>query len=255
MNRFDQPKSCDWPLKSDVHWGSPGDTTIFQPSTPVAELIRACAESENAAAWQAFVSYFQRHITLSILRIVRRWGLSPDIIDDLVQETYLKLCADRCQRLHRFATEYPQAIEGYIKTIAINVAQDYIRAQRAQRRGGGEVSQLPEHLEPRAESAKSGGEQAIEQTVLMSEINRYLELCTDGDSRNRDRIIFWLHYQQGMTANAIAVLPSVGLTVKGVESALLRMTRQVRNGIQQVENQQTQKKASLPEGFGQAPSY
>jgi hypothetical protein len=37
-----------------------------------------------------------------------------------------------------------------------------------------------------------------------------------------------MYYEQGYTAKEISFLPSVGLTVKGVESTLLRLTRFIR---------------------------
>jgi hypothetical protein len=49
----------------------------------------------------------------------------------------------------------------------------------------------------------------------------------------RDYTIFWLYYREGMTAKAIAGVSSIGLTVKGVESTLLRLTRLVRTRFDQ----------------------
>jgi hypothetical protein len=43
--------------------------------------------------------------------------------------------------------------------------------------------------------------------------------------------IFWFFYEQGYTAKEISLLPAVGLTVKGVEAALLRLTRHVREKL------------------------
>jgi len=37
----------------------------------------------------------------------------------------------------------------------------------------------------------------------------------------RDCAIFWLYYRQGLTAKAIAQLPDIGLTVKGVEKYIV----------------------------------
>lgn len=74
------------------------------------ELIRTCAESNDGAAWQEFVIRFHRSISLSVLRIVYLWGGIPQqIVDDLVQETYLKLCADKCRLLRDFAVQHPDA--------------------------------------------------------------------------------------------------------------------------------------------------
>jgi RNA polymerase sigma-70 factor (ECF subfamily) len=40
----------------------------------------------------------------------------------------------------------------------------------------------------------------------------------------RDRALFWLYYLQGYTAEEIARLSGAGLTAKGVESAIRRVT-------------------------------
>jgi DNA-directed RNA polymerase specialized sigma24 family protein len=48
----------------------------------------------------------------------------------------------------------------------------------------------------------------------------------------RDRALFWLYYLQGFTAEEIARLPVAGLTAKGVESALRRVTRWLREEIE-----------------------
>jgi RNA polymerase sigma-70 factor (ECF subfamily) len=88
----------------------------------VGELIRACAESNDGAAWEEFVTRFQRPISLSIKRTACQWGKDQwQFVDDLLQDTYLKLCADKCRLLLEFAQQHSdEAMLGYIKTIAIN---------------------------------------------------------------------------------------------------------------------------------------
>jgi RNA polymerase sigma-70 factor (ECF subfamily) len=49
----------------------------------------------------------------------------------------------------------------------------------------------------------------------------------------RDRVMFWLYYRQGYTAEEIARLPAIGLTAKGVESALRRVTVWLRAQVGQ----------------------
>lgn len=196
------------------------------------DLIRACAESNDGAAWNEFVSRFHRPISLSINRTAELWGHAPgQVVDDLVQETYLKLCVDKCRQLLQFATQHPETICLYIKTIAINVAHDYFKAQHSKKRGSGVVSQLVEEFEPKANDSCRGGEQAIEQEVLLKEINSTLQYCSTGPDQERDCLIFWLYYKLGMTAKAIAGLPTIGLTAKGVEAVIFRLTRLVRERI------------------------
>jgi hypothetical protein len=50
------------------------------------------------------------------------------VVDGLVRETYVKLCADNCRRLLAFAVRHPEAIVGYIETIAGNVARDHFKS-------------------------------------------------------------------------------------------------------------------------------
>jgi RNA polymerase sigma-70 factor (ECF subfamily) len=47
----------------------------------------------------------------------------------------------------------------------------------------------------------------------------------------RDKLVFLLYYRQGFTAKAIAELPGIQLSEKGVESCLLRLTRHLRQHI------------------------
>ena len=118
-------------------------------SMSVEELVRACSESNEGGAWEEFVVRFHRPISVSILRTTYQWGGIPQqAVDDLVQETYLKLCTDKCQLLRAFSTQHPEAVPGYIKTIAVNVAHDHFKSLRSRKRGSGETVQLLEDAEP-----------------------------------------------------------------------------------------------------------
>src|SRR6202021_3163202 len=140
------------------------------------ELICACAELGDGAAWQEFVCRFHRPVSLSIVRTAYQWGeISQQVVDDLVQDTYLKLCADKCRRLRDFAVQHPDAVLGYIKTIAVNVVHDHFKSIHSQKRGSGATAQLQEDFDPQAQSGSLGGQAAIERQVLLKEIDRCLE--------------------------------------------------------------------------------
>jgi len=219
-------------------------------------LVRACAEGNDSAAWSEFVSRFHRRISLSILRTAYRWSdLPQQTVDDLVQETYLKLCASKCRMLLEFASQHPDAIGGYVKTIATNVARDHFKSLYSKKRGSGEVSQIAEHGDPQAPLTAIGGQQAMEREILLKQINKCLEWCSQGPDHERDCTIFWLYYLQGMSAKDIATLPTICLSAKGVESVIFRLTRMVR---EQLVGFQLQKGSSLmpgEKGFLQAESY
>jgi len=198
-------------------------------SLSAENLIRVCGTAPDAEAWEEFVSRFQRAISLSIIRASYHWSELPrQQVDDLVQDTYLKLCSDRFRLLGNFAVQHPDAIVGYIKTIAANVAHDYFKSQHSQKRGSRQTHASLDDIDPASGNSSPGSQAATERQILLQQVDQCLAACSTGPDQERDRLIFWLYYRQGMSAKAIAGLPSVGLTAKGVESAILRLTRLVR---------------------------
>jgi len=220
------------------------------------ELVRACAFSNDGAAWEEFVARFHRPVSLSIVRAAQKWGAIPEqVVDDLVQETYLKLCADKCRSLLNFAVEHPEAVMGYVKTVALNITHDHFKSLHSQKRGSGEDPQSIEQVEPEAGGTNPGSQGAIEREILLKQVNQYLEECSEGPERERDCLIFWLYYRQGMTAKAIAALPAADLSAKGVESAIFRLTRMVRERIVASHSQPTTEPKQGEKGFQRAESY
>jgi RNA polymerase sigma-70 factor, ECF subfamily len=206
---------------------------VHTSSQSAEELIRGCAEANDPAAWDEFVARFQRPISLSIQRTACQWGKDPaQFVDDLLQETYLKLCADKCRLLLEFARQHSdEAVLGYIKKIAINVAHDHFKSLHSQKRGAGETDQLHEDFDPVAKSGGFGGSDAMDREVFLKQVNDQVQNCAAGDNQERDCLIFWFYYLQGMSAKAIAALATVKLTAKGVEAVIYRLTRCVREHI------------------------
>lgn len=200
---------------------------------PVRELIRACAAGNDGAAWEEFVTRFQRPISLSIARIASKWGKDPALyVDDLLQEVYCKLWADKCRLLSQFAQEHSDdAVLGYIKTIAINVAHDHFKSLQSQKHGGGETDQMAEDFDPPAHSGSFGHSEAMDREVFLKQVDAQLRGCASGANQERDRLIFWFYYLQGMSAKAIAALATIKLTAKGVEAVIFRLTRCVREHL------------------------
>jgi RNA polymerase sigma-70 factor (ECF subfamily) len=185
------------------------------------EIVIACLESGSEAAWTAFIQRFQPLIASSAARVVRRYG-QPNLalVDDLTQETFLRLCRDNCRALRDFQAQHDEAIFGYIKVIATSVALDHFRARAAHKRRG-EVADDGTNLEASTSSS------TIEQRMFLTELDRHL-VSTETE---RDRTIFWLYYRQGYTARDIAAIPKLGLTQKGVESCIYRLTQSLRNFV------------------------
>jgi RNA polymerase sigma-70 factor (ECF subfamily) len=55
--------------------------------------------------------------------------------------------------------------------------------------------------------------------------------CPVGHTFVRDHTVFWLYYRDGLTASEISRLPGLDLSLKGVESLLLRMARMVKQRL------------------------
>jgi RNA polymerase sigma-70 factor (ECF subfamily) len=197
------------------------------------ELIQACAENGDEAAWEEFIQRFHTMIAAVVLRTARRWGeSSPSLIDDLIQEAYLKICCDRKRLLSEFTPRHPEAFYGYLKVVTTNVVHDYFRAQRSQKRGSGQTEySTDETLLATASPHMERAADRMHHAVLLKEVDRALCAALAGDELKRDRAIFWLYYRYGLTAAAIARLPSISLTVKGVESVVHRLTRFVRERL------------------------
>jgi RNA polymerase sigma-70 factor (ECF subfamily) len=205
------------------------DYTALSPEA----LVLLCAQSDDAGAWEEFVRRFHRLIATVVLRIARRWDEhSPQTIEDLVQETYLKLCADHFALLRKFEPSHENAIYGYIKVLTANLAHDHFKATRSQKRGGDAVTDsMDTECAGPAPPASRADRPTVEQDILIQEIDACLRSFDQGPNAVRDRRIFWLYYRIGLPASAIAALPTVGLSTKGVESTLLRLTRHVRQQL------------------------
>ena len=190
----------------------------------------ACVRSRDAAAWEEFIRRFQRLVATTAMRTARQWGeVSPHIVDDLVQETYLKLCANDCRLLREFEPLHPGSIFGFLKVITSNVVHDFLRSQHSKKRGSGNPSESLDFHEQSGLSQDSGGFASQDREILLQEIDRQLSVSAAGPNQERDRLVFWMYYRQGLSASAIGAIPSIDLTTKGVESLIFRLTRQLRS--------------------------
>jgi len=190
-----------------------------------AEIVTACLESGSNAAWTSFVHRFQPLIASSVARVVRRYGApSPALIDDLTQDTFLRLCKENCRNLREFRAQHDEAIFGYLKVIATSVALDHFRARATHKRRG-EVADDGSGLEASTSPA------AIEQSALLLQ----LEAHVAANESERDRAIFALYYRQGFTARDIAAVPGLGLSQKGVEAAIYRITQSLRIAVNKLK--------------------
>ena len=216
-------------------------------------LIRACANGGDATAWAEFVQRFQGFIAAVALQTARKWGASSaDLIDDLVQESYLKLCADRQQMLGAFREQHADSFYAYLKVITANTVHDHFRVLHSKKRGLQLTDELIDDSRAHLEPGRSGTLENIERQILLKEVDAVLQSSLPEDDQLRDRQVFWLYFRQGMTAQAIADVAAFSLSVKGVESLLHRLTRLVREQLSERRIVQIEQK---DEGFQPVSSF
>jgi len=187
-----------------------------------------------ALAWEEFVRRFHPLIAGVAIRVARRYGEnSPQLTDELVQETFLKVCSNDAALLQSFRFEHSEAFHGFLKVLTANLVHDYFKSRKSKKRGGPLQTNVPIEADtplPDPESSKDSVPK-IERNVLVREIDDCLRSVASGETAARDRRIFWLYYRAGLPAATIATIPRIGLTTKGVESTLLRLTRDIRSRL------------------------
>lgn len=197
---------------------------MVQEETSIRDLLHLCLSSDGEVQWREFVRRTQPLIASVIINTVRRWKMpAPSLVDDLIQDTYLKLFSNDKKALRAIKNEFENTIFGYLKVVASNVVRDHFR-QPVNKTDEIEISDavLPPGPQDR---------ERLEFLHKKEEIRGILETLPSSPTRDRDVSIFWFFYEQGYTAKEISSLPAVGLTVKGVEAALLRLTRHVREKL------------------------
>lgn len=193
-------------------------------SLSLKDLVCLCADLRHDEAWEEFVSRVQKPIALTIMRTASRWGESSrSLVEDLVQETYGKLCKDGCRHLRDFAIKHPDddTILRYIRKTAANTAVDDSRKRR--------VPTIP--IDPEMEQMADRNQESEYLLLLVKEIDEHLKHCLTEPDRERDRMIFWLYFRWGMSSKEIASLPAIGLSAQGVGSVIERLKRCLRERI------------------------
>ena len=199
---------------------------------PLKDVVCLCAGPCDEAAWEEFVSRVGKPISLTIMRTAALWGqASQSVVEDLVQVTYVKLWEDGCRPLRDFALQHPEAILGYLKKTAANVAHDYFKHDRTQSSGGDKPHVSTNDVDPEAGKEIEGSEERIAFRIFLNEIDEHLKHSLTGPDQDRDRMIFWLYFRQGMSTKEIASLPTIGLGTKGVGSVLERLKQGIRERI------------------------
>ena len=193
------------------------------------ELVRLLLATRDEDLWVEFWHRFQPLIARTVRRRIVRYTRFVDLgrVDDLVQDTFLKILKDDCKALRHFEFWHENALPSLLKVITAHVVEDDIRKKNSEKEGGGQTPEDVDNL-LRPPSDRSSSAASIFNHLRMSEIENCLQRRKGEPNFDRDCKMFWLYFRTGFTALEISQLPDIGLNnVKGVESALLRLVKWV----------------------------
>ncbi len=201
----------------------PSEVYTLQWADSTAEaLFQACADRSDPGAWEEFVRRYGALLERTVCRFAQaRGNRGRQMLDDLVQECYSRLCADDARALRVFQPTRPDSEFGYLKVIATHAAIDYFRRNSTDRFN---VS-LDNAPEPEDNPDP-------DREILLQQVDACLLRITEGPKQDRDRAVFRLYYMQGMSAKAISQIPSLGLRCEGVESLLGRLRKALRDCLE-----------------------
>jgi RNA polymerase sigma-70 factor, ECF subfamily len=204
------------------------------------ELVATCLQDMTAAGWQEFVHRFQPVIAGVTARVVRMHDASATVIDDLIQDVYLKLCADAFRLLRECRLPHENSIFEYLKCVSASVAHDHFKSLRAGKRAADFNAEDIEEAENSQAMLPNNWSLAEEKRVLITEIDEVAHKVTSGRNQARDLLIFRLYYQEGLTTSEIAAIPVIKLSQKAVEMLLSRINSAIKKHLS------NRKKAGIP---------
>ena len=190
----------------------------------IARKLALCLSHSTPDNWESFFAVAQPIVAAGVIRSLSTWAsASRDLADDLIQETFLKMCHADFRILRNFRAKDSNAFHVYLRTIAASIVLDYFRSQTALKKGSGKATASLDDM-PAEFGAPDKSFDRVEQTMMLDRVT----VCLSAqDTRNRR--VFWLYHRQGLTPKDIAALPGLGMGASGVETTIYRLTRMVRD--------------------------
>jgi RNA polymerase sigma factor (sigma-70 family) len=192
----------------------------------------------DEVAWEEFVRRFHGAIRINVQKtfarkareeLDRKEQFPEDAVEDLVQAVYFRLIEDRSRALIKFEGEHLNSIYQYLAMISVNVVRDYFREMKAQKRPKlshslEEILDSGHHDFPSQESAGGIGD-------IYGQIETALRKSVSGKNRDRDMLIFKLHYFDGLNSEEIIRVMKLDISTIGVNSILSRIVKRMKSYI------------------------
>jgi RNA polymerase sigma factor (sigma-70 family) len=226
------------------------DARSVAVGTTVHELLVQCLQRPpDEDAWREFVRRYHGSIRNSVARTFhlrvgqeadRRAQFPNDLIEDLVQAVYIRLIEEGNRALTRFEGQHENSIFQYLGIISVNVVRDHFREAKAKKR-----PKMSFSLDELLENAGDGGvlKEAVSNidgsmstgrsssTVTMEDIEAALKRSVSRKNRDRDALIFKLHYYEGLTLEEIKRALGLDISPIGIGSILNRINAKLRTKL------------------------
>lgn len=175
-----------------------------------------------------FVRRFGELIASSVMRATRKFCQYPEksLVNDLIQDVYLKLFKQGCRALKSFHSRNENAVYGFLSIAAQNTVYDYFR-HRPFSGAGADLD-----LEALA-SARRAIVAEPELQAVLAEFDRVLQEQTSLEERQ----IFHLYYRYGYSKREISRLYEGRITERKIEVILSRLVRLLRTFSKNNRNQ------------------
>lgn len=182
------------------------------------DLFKACRDTADAEAWREFCRRYDGLIRNIVRRMLAHAPVSADIVEDLVQETYVRLTAKNCRALADFRSQGPNSDFGFVKRVAASTVLDHFKRNSIPMIS---FEEIPESIPQ---------EPDLDRALFVEEC---FDAATEpGQNRDRDRRIFLLYFRIGLKAREIAALRNIGLETKGVESVIHKTVGAIKKRLQ-----------------------
>lgn len=180
------------------------------------ELLERCCQGDSLA-WRDLVLRYRP----AILRILVRASRAGDVAEvcDLEQEVWARVLQRKTLRRLRSGDE--ASLRAFLCTVALNIARD------ARRRAG--VRSDSNFFQGGMEGAPNGDPEL--RAADRERHRQAFDAAREEVDDERDLLIFQLYYRSGASASEIAAVPGVGLSAKGVETVIYRLTQRVRRRL------------------------
>jgi RNA polymerase sigma-70 factor (ECF subfamily) len=186
---------------------------------PTRELLDYCLKTGDEMAWREFDKKLRPTICGSVKKKLLSKNIKSGVEQELVQDTYVKLCAHDRRALRNLRWDNDESIFKYAKVVAHSAVEDW--------RAKNKIFQDPKGIDDLVTSYQVKG-QPVDLAILRGQIDRCLQAMASQPNFERDRAIFWYFFRWGYHASEIAGLPAVNLSVRKVENILQKLVRFVR---------------------------